>query len=321
MSVTRSQQFARFTAFTIATSLLMSASVYAQQSVTTPPAPLVNAPSTSDAALENATPAQLYNAGVTAYRAKDFAAAREMFALAAAQGKADLAARSMYNRGTTQYAASVDAMAAAQAQAPGASAAPTPESQQQQQQQLMESLESALRELKDAARADPSNADARANAELAHRVLKELKKKQEQEKKDQQKQDQQKQDQEQKDQQKQDQEQQDQEGKDQESKDPQSQEQKDQAKKDQEQKAQEKKDQDKKEQEQKKQDQQQEDQAKLEQQKQEQQQSQAEQAEKKPMSKQDVERLLQKIRDREKQRIQEKLVRERAKTQPAPKDW
>ena len=39
------------------------------------------------------------------------------------------------------------------------------------------------------------------------------------------------------------------------------------------------------------------------------------------MSKQDVERLLQKIRDREKQRIQEKLVRERAKTQPAPKDW
>ena len=316
MSVTRSQQFARFTAFTIATSLLMSASVYAQQSVTTPPAPLVNAPSTSDAALENATPAQLYNAGVTAYRAKDFAAAREMFALAAAQGKADLAARSMYNRGTTQYAASVDAMAAAQAQAPGASAAPTPESQQQQQQQLMESLESALRELKDAARADPSNADARANAELAHRVLKELKKKQEQEKKDQQKQDQQKQDQEQKDQQKQDQEQQDQEGKDQESKDPQSQEQKDQAKKDQEQKAQEKKDQDKK-----KQDQQQEDQAKQEQQKQEQQQSQAEQAEKKPMSKQDVERLLQKIRDREKQRIQEKLVRERAKTQPAPKDW
>ncbi|RLS63791.1 MAG: hypothetical protein DWH97_09365 [Planctomycetota bacterium] len=314
MSVTRSQQFARFTAFTIATSLLMSASVYAQQSVTTPPAPLVNAPSTSDAALENATPAQLYNAGVTAYRAKDFAAAREMFALAAAQGKADLAARSMYNRGTTQYAASVDAMAAAQA--PGASAAPTPESQQQQQQQLMESLESALRELKDAARADPSNADARANAELAHRVLKELKKKQEQEKKDQQKQDQ-----EQKDQQKQDQEQQDQEGKDQESKDPQSQEQKDQAKKDQEQKAQEKKDQDKKEQEQKKQDQQQEDQAKQEQQKQEQQQSQAEQAEKKPMSKQDVERLLQKIRDREKQRIQEKLVRERAKTQPAPKDW
>ena len=276
------------------------------------------APSTSDAALENATPAQLYNAGVTAYRAKDFAAAREMCALAAAQGKADLAARSMYNRGTTQYAASVDAMAAAQA--PGASAAPTPESQQQQQQQLMESLESALRELKDAARADPSNADARANAELAHRVLKELKKKQEQEKKDQQKQDQQKQDQEQKDQQKQDQEQQDQEGKDQESKDPQSQEQKDQAKKDQEQKAQEKKDQDKKEQEQKKQDQQQEDQAKQEQQKQEQQQSQAEQAEKKPMSKQDVERLLQKIRDREKQRIQEKLVRERAKTQPAPKD-
>jgi hypothetical protein len=39
------------------------------------------------------------------------------------------------------------------------------------------------------------------------------------------------------------------------------------------------------------------------------------------MSKQEVERVLQKIRDRERERIQAKLQRERARTLPAPKDW
>jgi len=39
------------------------------------------------------------------------------------------------------------------------------------------------------------------------------------------------------------------------------------------------------------------------------------------MTKQEVERLLQKIRDRERQRVLDRLMRERARTQPAPKDW
>jgi hypothetical protein len=39
------------------------------------------------------------------------------------------------------------------------------------------------------------------------------------------------------------------------------------------------------------------------------------------MTKQDVERLLQKIRDRERARILDKLEHERARTKPAPKDW
>ena len=39
------------------------------------------------------------------------------------------------------------------------------------------------------------------------------------------------------------------------------------------------------------------------------------------MSKQEVERLLQKIRDKERARVLDKLERERARTKPAPKDW
>ena len=39
------------------------------------------------------------------------------------------------------------------------------------------------------------------------------------------------------------------------------------------------------------------------------------------MTKQEVERLLQKIRDKEKARMQEQLERQRVRTQPAPKDW
>jgi len=39
------------------------------------------------------------------------------------------------------------------------------------------------------------------------------------------------------------------------------------------------------------------------------------------MTQQDVERLLQKIRDKERARLMEKLARERTRTQPAPKDW
>ena len=39
------------------------------------------------------------------------------------------------------------------------------------------------------------------------------------------------------------------------------------------------------------------------------------------MTKQEVERLLQRIRDKERARLLEKLSRERARTKPAPKDW
>ena len=39
------------------------------------------------------------------------------------------------------------------------------------------------------------------------------------------------------------------------------------------------------------------------------------------MTKEEVDRLLQKIRDKERARMLEKLQRERARSKPAPKDW
>ena len=233
------------------------------------------------------TPEMIYNEGVAQFRAGELERARELFAFAAARGNAATAARSMYNRGTTRYAEAFKTMQG------GETAPATPQSDTQQQ--TMAALEEALRELKDAARADPTNTDARANAELTHRVLKDLKQKQDQQKQDQQKQDQQKQDQQKQDQQKQDQQKQDQQKQDQQKQDQQKQDQQ-------------------------KQDQQQQDQQQDQPQQQSQQQSQAAK-EQKPMSKQEVERLLQKIRDRERQRMLEKVARERARTQPAPKDW
>ena len=246
----------------------------------------------------DARPERLYNAGVAMYRAGELGLARDLFEAAAGRGRADLASRSMYNRGTTRYAESLKEMQAAQQ--PGQASAP--DSPQDTQQQVMETLERAVRELKDAVRADPANENARANAELAHRVLKELKqqqdKQQKQQKDDQKKDDQQKQDQQKQDQQKQDQQKQDQQKQDQQKQDQQKQDQQ-------------------------KQDQQKQDQQKQDQQKQDQQQQQQADGkqERKPMTKQEVERLLQKIRDKEKARMQEQLERQRVRTQPAPKDW
>jgi len=147
-------------------------------------APAADSPRTRAEAMLGAKDARaelLYNAGVEMYRAGELELARELFATAASKAKASVAARSMYNRGTTSYAEAVEAMKGA-----GESGQPPAETQKA----VMESLERSLRELKDAVRADPSNTDARANAELAYRVLKELKKQQEQEQQQQQQQDQ-----------------------------------------------------------------------------------------------------------------------------------
>lgn len=238
----------------------------------------------------------VYNAGVNMYRAGEFELAGELFAAAASNAKALIAARSMYNRGTTSYAQSLKSM-----QTAGENPQPSPDAQQA----VIESLERSLRELKDAVRADPTNIDARANAELAYRVLKDLKKEQEkQQQKDEQKQDDQKKDEEKKDEEKKDEEKKDGEKKDDQKKDDQ--------KKDDEKKDDEKKDGEKKDE--KKQDQPKPSDDKP-------QDKPPDKQDSKPMTKQDVERLLQKIRDRERARILDKLEHERARTKPAPKDW
>ena len=238
----------------------------------------------------------VYNAGVNMYRAGEFELAGELFAAAASNAKAMIAARSMYNRGTTSYAQSLKSM-----QTAGENPQPAPDAQQA----VIESLERSLRELKDAVRADPTNIDARANAELAYRVLKDLKREQEkQQQKDEQKQDEEKKDEEKKDDEKKDDQKKDEEKKDGEKKDDQK---KDGDKKDDQKKDGEKKDE-------KKQDQPKPSDDKPQDKPQDKQDS-------KPMTKQDVERLLQKIRDRERARILDKLEHERARTKPAPKDW
>ena len=234
----------------------------------------------------------VYNAGVNMYRAGEFELAGELFAAAASNAKAMIAARSMYNRGTTSYAQSLKSM-----QTAGENPQPAPDAQQA----VIESLERSLRELKDAVRADPTNIDARANAELAYRVLKDLKREQEK----QQQKDEQKQDEEKKDEEKKDDEKKDDQKKDGEKKDDQK---KDGEKKDGEKKDEEKKDGEKKEDQPKPSDDKPQDKPQDKQ-------------DSKPMTKQDVERLLQKIRDRERARILDKLEHERARTKPAPKDW
>lgn len=242
----------------------------------------------------------VYNAGVNMYRAGEFELAGELFAAAASNAKAMIAARSMYNRGTTSYAQSLKSM-----QTAGENPQPSPDAQQA----VIESLERSLRELKDAVRADPTNIDARANAELAYRVLKDLKKEQEkQQQKDEQKQDEEKKDDQKKDDEKKDGEKKD-DKKDEQKKDDQKQ---DDQKKDGEKKDEQNKDGEKKDE--KKQDQPKPSDDKPQDKPQDEQDS-------KPMTKQDVERLLQKIRDRERARILDKLEHERARTKPAPKDW
>ena len=270
-------------------------------------------------ALESAPPEAIYNAGVQMFRAGNFEAARDLFSTAASRGKESVAARSMYNLGTSGYA---DALKLLQpAEGGGAGSPPTDTSSDgapvhptpvNPRDQAISALEDALRELKDAMRADPKNIDARANAEMAHRLLKSLKEEQKQEQKNDEKKDE-------KEDEKQDEKNDGQQDKPQDGDGKPSDEQKQQEKKQQEKKN---KDDSKGEKDDKKQDEKKDekpsddktpptDEAKQDQAK----------GEQKPMSKQEVERVLQKIRDRERERIQAKLQRERARTLPAPKDW
>ena len=270
-------------------------------------------------ALESAPPEAIYNAGVQMFRAGNFEAARDLFSTAASRGKESVAARSMYNLGTSGYA---DALKLLQpAEGGGAGSPPTDTSSDgapvhptpvNPRDQAISALEDALRELKDAMRADPKNIDARANAEMAHRLLKSLKEEQKQEQKNDEKKDEKEDD-------KQDEKNDGQQDKPQDGDGKPSDEQKQQEKEQQEKKN---KDDSKGEKDDKKQDEKKDekpsddktpptDEAKQDQAK----------GEQKPMSKQEVERVLQKIRDRERERIQARLQRERARTLPAPKDW
>ncbi|MFM1821932.1 MAG: hypothetical protein RI967_198 [Planctomycetota bacterium] len=301
-----------------------------------------------DAAPPPEPPAEtLYNLGVARYREGDLAGAERLFRAAAERGRSEVAARAMFNEGTTAYAEVLRVLeAAATPPSPDAAAGGTPAgeapseespegSQENPLEQAIARLESGLRILKDAIRADPDNEDARVNAELAQRLLRQLRRQQEQQQQEQQQQDQQNQDQQNQDQQNQDQQNQDQQNQDQQDQDQQNQDQQNQDQQNQQQQNQDQQNQQQQNQDQQNQDQQNQDQQN--QQQQQQQQSQegqeksespaepkpcpAEAQERKPLTREEIERLLQRVRLKEAQRLERQAQEERARRKPAPKDW
>ena len=114
-----------------------------------------------------------YNRGVAEYRSGELAAAADAFRRAAEVGDADLAAQAMYNEGTARYADAVKRLSTE-----GGESAPSPsgdpETPTDPLEDAMERVGRSLDHFRDAIDADPGNLDARANAELAHRLLQRL---------------------------------------------------------------------------------------------------------------------------------------------------
>lgn len=96
-----------------------------------------------------------YNLGVALYRNGDPSAAQDLFAQTARSDNASLAAKSRYNLGNCQYAKALAAMQH------------TPEVAVDQLKQAIDAYRSSLA-------LEPMNSDARANIELASRLLRQL---------------------------------------------------------------------------------------------------------------------------------------------------
>ena len=135
-----------------------------------------------------------FNMGIANYRMGNFDRAAELFGAAERlTDDAALRTRSTFNRGTTSYAQALEMLALASQ--PAAEGFEPPAAQD-----IDDALVDALRNYRSVLRDDPSNTEARANAELAQRLLRELRM-QQQEQQQQQDQDQQDQDQQEQDQQ------------------------------------------------------------------------------------------------------------------------
>lgn len=120
----------------------------------------------------------LFNRGVAQYRSGDFEAAAESFATSASNADARLAAASMFNQGNSIYADALRQLPKEQSPpANGATAQAPGQPKAQAQPDLngaIEAVKKAFTHYKDAAIADQSDADARVNAETAHRLLEKL---------------------------------------------------------------------------------------------------------------------------------------------------
>jgi Ca-activated chloride channel family protein len=305
-----------------------------------------------------------YNLGVALYRGGKFKEAATQFARAGASASggertdAALSASSQYNRAASFYGATREQAEAAQrmleqqktAGAPDAQQAPEPAGAPVDPEALKQAIKDAgesLKGFKDAAYADPSDKESRANAEQSRRLLRALQElqkqqQQQQQKKDQDKkeQDQQQDDNKQDQQDKQDQQKDDQQDKDQEKKDQQDKDKQDDKKQDDKKgeqkpddgdKQQDKKDQQKqdgKDKDKDKQDQQQpkpQDQPTQDEEKKD---PQSKPSEAQPkdgqMTKEQADRLLQAVRDRERERRaaqERKAQAEAGRGRPPIKDW
>ncbi|WP_345092586.1 VWA domain-containing protein [Bremerella cremea] len=234
------------------------------------------------------SPQLLYNQAVAQYRAGQMTQARELFTQTIASGNPELAAKASYNLGNCDYSEAVQL-----AQTDKAAA--------------IQRLNSAVSHYRSALADNTADTDARANAQLATMLIDQLQQQQDQQQQDQQQQDQQQQDQQQQDQQQQDQQQQDQQQQDQQQ-------------------------QDQQQQDQQQQDQQQQDQQQQDQQQQDQQQNsggmpQYGQAdpnsmdEMRPMTKEEAQKMLQAVRDRElMRRLQNQQQADRRRV-PVDRDW
>ncbi|MDG2201205.1 MAG: hypothetical protein P8K80_08505 [Phycisphaerales bacterium] len=195
-------------------------------------------------------------------------------------------------------------------------------------------LDSALNHYRTAIESQVDDGDARANAEMTWDLIKQLQQMQEQLEQQQQQQQDQQQQQQQQDQQQQDQQQQDQQQQDQQQQDQQQQDQQQQDQQQQDQQQQDQQQQDQQQQDQQQEDQEQEDQEEQDQQKDSEQEDDAEatsssskasddaEASEPRMTREEAERLLQSVRDKERQRRREKAeAEERRPKKPVERDW
>jgi Ca-activated chloride channel family protein len=251
-------------------------------------------------------PEVVYNQGVAHYRIGEYEKAADFFRRAMTPGDPALDARSRFNLGNCAYATALQ--------------------QQLDPQAAIESLEQAIGHYDDALQLTPGDRAARENIERAQRLAEELRELQQQQQQQQQQGDQQNEDQEQQEQPQQDQQQeqdpnqreQEQQGQDQQDPQEEQEQQQSQSQQDEpEQQEQQGEDQQEQQQEPQPSD------ASEQEDKDEQQPApQPQQAETKPMSQEEAERLLQAIRDKERQR-REKLAerQEKENTVPVRRDW
>lgn len=138
--------------------------------------------------------AAAYNRGVAEYRAGKLDDAATSFAEAASRGDAALAADAMFNQGNAIYQGALRALEGGAAGADPSGAGRDPAATSPAQPDLKaatDAVQQALTHYKDAIAADPADVDSRANAELAHTLLKQLREMQKQQEQQQQKQDEQ----------------------------------------------------------------------------------------------------------------------------------